>query len=82
MSGYIWIGKDLSETNFHREGQGTAYRPLNADGTRNKSAPYLPFDSAMKDIHRAARRGIRPVKPRLSRKGNPVSGILPRLCGY
>jgi hypothetical protein len=85
MSRYAWIGKDLSETSFHPGGQGTAYRLRTTDGKKMKGTDYEPFDAVLKSIHQKTRlemRGRKPVKPRMSRKGKPLCGILPRLCGY
>ncbi len=84
---YAWLGKRVDEHGFvvQESGQGTARRPLNVDGTKDKSAPYQPYAYTLRFIHQANRHWISrqpKMKPRLSRKGKPLSGILPRLCGY
>jgi hypothetical protein len=85
MSRYVWIGKSAKGEGFSPDGHGTAYRPRTFDGRKAKDAGYVFFDAVLKDIHRKTRLAMQergPIKPRMSRKGKPLSGILPRLCGY
>lgn len=43
---------------------------------------YVPFAITLKRRGQQNRERSAPSKPRLSRKGNPLSGGLPRLSGY
>ena len=83
---YAWLGKALDHAgSVVNEGHGTAYRPRAFDGSKNKTAPFVSFADRQKEIFDAVRKARKlqgPVKPRVSRKGNSLSGPLPRLCGY